>query len=191
MSGLANKTCTGTSKRYQLCKVQVRISFFSLVTFDGKTGKSCLLHVTAFLSPSDGGAAHPAAAPPYCPSSSWRSLLWLLSLLLGAIKPSGVLLAPSALGFPCPSLLWEEEDVALDGAGDGRSAPCRGCCVPGASPTFDFHQDVNASHCRSAPQTEGAFERSSVHPLTPMCIMEERINGNLYTLVTRHSLCVS
>lgn len=30
MSGLANKTCTGTSKRYQLCKVQVRISFVSL-----------------------------------------------------------------------------------------------------------------------------------------------------------------
>uniref|UniRef100_A0A8C3GG28 ADAMTS like 2 n=1 Tax=Cairina moschata TaxID=8855 RepID=A0A8C3GG28_CAIMO len=40
-------------------------------------------------------------------------------------------------------------------------------------------------HClrqRSALQTEGAFERSSVHPLTPMCIMEERINGNLYIL---------
>ncbi|XP_072208938.1 ADAMTS-like protein 2 isoform X5 [Excalfactoria chinensis] len=40
-------------------------------------------------------------------------------------------------------------------------------------------------HClrqRSALLTEGAFERSSVHPLTPMCIMEEHINGNLYTL---------
>lgn len=190
MSGLANKTCTGTSKRYQLCKVQVRISFFlardiwwknwevMLVPHDG-IPESLGVEVLLILQQS-----------PYCPSSSWSSLFWLLSLLLGAIKPSGVLV-PSALGFPWLSPQWEEEDVALDGAGDGRSAPCRGCCVPGASPTFDFHQDVNASHSRSALQTEGAFERSSVHPLTPMCIMEERINGNLYTLVTRHSLCVS
>ncbi|XP_075375608.1 ADAMTS-like protein 2 isoform X6 [Mycteria americana] len=40
-------------------------------------------------------------------------------------------------------------------------------------------------HClrqRSALQTEGAFERSSVHHLTPMCITAERINGNLYIL---------
>lgn len=36
VSGLANKTCTGTSKRYQLCKVQVRISFVSLGTLGWK-----------------------------------------------------------------------------------------------------------------------------------------------------------
>lgn len=63
--------------------------------------------------------------------------------------------------------------------------------VPEPFPTVCFHQDVNVSRSRSALQTEGAFERSSVHPLTPMCIMEEHINGNLYILVTRHSLCVS
>lgn len=44
VSGLANKTCTGTSKRYQLCKVQVRISFVLL-------GKSCM----AFLGPLERG----------------------------------------------------------------------------------------------------------------------------------------
>ncbi|XP_075295544.1 ADAMTS-like protein 2 isoform X3 [Opisthocomus hoazin] len=40
-------------------------------------------------------------------------------------------------------------------------------------------------HClrqRSALRTEGAFERSSVHHLTPMCITAGRINGNLYIL---------
>lgn len=63
--------------------------------------------------------------------------------------------------------------------------------VPETFPAFCFHQDINVSHSRSAPRTEGAFERSSVHHLTPMCIMAERINGNLYILVTRHSLCVS
>ncbi|KAM9595427.1 ADAMTS-like protein 2 isoform 18-T35 [Morphnus guianensis] len=43
-------------------------------------------------------------------------------------------------------------------------------------------QDINVSHSRSVLRTEGAFERSSVHHLTPMCITAERINGNLYIL---------
>lgn len=112
---------------------------------------------------------------------------------LGAIKPSGWFLHHLPERFPLA--------VPAVGGGGERCGSEWGrrwkhslqlvkmCQKP--FPHFCFHQDINISHSRSALQTEGAFERSSVHHLTPMCITAERINGNLYILVTRHSLCVS
>lgn len=109
VSGLANKTCTGTSKRYQLCKVQVRISFFSLGTLDTKRGKSCLLHVMALLGPSERRHRLSCNCHPIAPPSNCNSCLWCPSPSCRGFGPFAcpeghktqrAVLAPSPGGLP-------------------------------------------------------------------------------------------
>jgi len=157
----------------------------------------------AFLGPLARGCHLSCHCHPVAPPSNWSPLLWCPSPLCqgfgsfacpGGDKTQRAVLVPSPGGFPWLSLPWEEERrrrmwLWTGWAMETLLAVSRD--VPETFPAFCSHQDINVSHSRSALRTEGAFERSSVHHLTPMCITAGRINGNLYILVTRHSLCVS
>lgn len=77
VSGLANKTCTGTSKRYQLCKVQVRISF----VLSGTLGVES--HVWHFWVPWRGDTTCPVAVTLLPLQAAGSSLLWCPSPVSG------------------------------------------------------------------------------------------------------------
>lgn len=117
MSGLANKTCTGTSKRYQLCKVQVRISFVSC-------GKSWL----AFLGALERGHHLSCSWHPVALQAAGGSLLWCPPPVSGLWAFCHKIQRVALVTIPRGFLQWgeeeeEEEDVALAGEGDGNT-PC-------------------------------------------------------------------
>ncbi|XP_074465469.1 ADAMTS-like protein 2 isoform X4 [Larus michahellis] len=115
VSGLANKTCTGTSKRYQLCKVQVRISFFSSGTPDINRGKSCSLPAMAFLGPLERSVLRTEGA------SEKSSVHHLTPMCITAKRINGNLYI---LPIGCDGILFSTHTLDKCGVCQGDGSSC-------------------------------------------------------------------